>query len=111
MIKTALDAFGRVDILINNAGILRDRYVCKKIVPKLRLINLNLGRRVEDCWRQIFFSKILPSSFVRTSDLDWDLIQRVHLRGAFQITRAAWTLFQEQKFGNLTISFHHAIRL
>lgn len=41
IVKTALDAFGRLDILVNNAGILRDR------------------------------------SFPRTSDDDWDIIQRV----------------------------------
>ena len=26
VVKTALDAYGRLDILVNNAGILRDRY-------------------------------------------------------------------------------------
>ena len=29
MIKTALDAFGKVDIVINNAGILRDKTFAK----------------------------------------------------------------------------------
>lgn len=29
IIKTALDNFGRIDILINNAGILRDRSFAK----------------------------------------------------------------------------------
>ncbi len=29
IIQTALDHFGRVDILINNAGILRDRFLCQ----------------------------------------------------------------------------------
>ncbi|CAB1444648.1 unnamed protein product, partial [Pleuronectes platessa] len=63
LIQTALDAFGRLDVVVNNAGILRDR------------------------------------SFARTSDLDWDLIQRVHLRGSFLVTRAAWNHMKNQKFG------------
>ncbi len=50
LVKTAIDNFGRIDIVINNAGILRDRSIAK------------------------------------TSDDDWDLIQRVHLKGAFKVT-------------------------
>ena len=56
VIKTAIDNFGRVDIVVNNAGILRDRTVAK------------------------------------TSDDDWDLVHRVHLRGAFQVTSGPTTL-------------------
>ncbi|MED6250025.1 hypothetical protein ATANTOWER_023383, partial [Ataeniobius toweri] len=63
LIQSALDAFGRIDIVVNNAGILRDR------------------------------------SFARTSDLDWDLIHRVHLRGSFLVTRAAWNHMKNQNFG------------
>ncbi|XP_023692504.1 peroxisomal multifunctional enzyme type 2 [Paramormyrops kingsleyae] len=68
LIQAALDAFGRIDIVINNAGILRDR------------------------------------SFARTSDLDWDLIHRVHLRGSFQVTRAAWNHMRKQKFGRIIMT-------
>ncbi|XP_062854978.1 peroxisomal multifunctional enzyme type 2 [Trichomycterus rosablanca] len=68
LIQSALDAFGRIDIVINNAGILRDR------------------------------------SFVRTSDLDWDLIHRVHLRGSFMVTRAAWNHMKNQKFGRIIMT-------
>ncbi|XP_041958062.1 peroxisomal multifunctional enzyme type 2 [Alosa sapidissima] len=68
LIQTALDAFGRIDVVINNAGILRDR------------------------------------SFGRTSDLDWDLIHRVHLRGSFQVTRAAWEHMKKQKFGRIIMT-------
>lgn len=68
LIQTALDAFGRIDIVINNAGILRDR------------------------------------SFARTSDLDWDLIHRVHLRGSFLVTRAAWNHMKNQKFGRIIMT-------
>ncbi|XP_028852536.1 peroxisomal multifunctional enzyme type 2 isoform X2 [Denticeps clupeoides] len=68
LIQTALEAFGRIDIVINNAGILRDR------------------------------------SFGRTSDQDWDLIHRVHLRGSFQVTRAAWNHMKNQKFGRIIMT-------
>ncbi|KAL0979807.1 hypothetical protein UPYG_G00190000 [Umbra pygmaea] len=68
VVQTALDAFGRIDIVVNNAGILRDR------------------------------------SFGRTSDLDWDLIHRVHLRGSFMVTRAAWNHMKNQKFGRIIMT-------
>ncbi|KAM6954725.1 peroxisomal multifunctional enzyme type 2 [Aplochiton taeniatus] len=68
LIQTALDSFGRIDIVVNNAGILRDR------------------------------------SFGRTSDLDWDLIHRVHLRGSFMVTRAAWNHMKNQKFGRIIMT-------
>ncbi len=54
LVKTAIDNFGRIDIIINNAGILRDRSIAK------------------------------------TSDDDWDLIQRVHLKGAFKVISFIW---------------------
>ncbi|XP_004609862.2 peroxisomal multifunctional enzyme type 2 [Sorex araneus] len=68
LVKTALDAFGRIDIIINNAGILRDR------------------------------------SFGRISDEDWDIIHRVHLRGSFLVTRAAWDHMKKQKFGRIIMT-------
>ncbi|CAH2296147.1 peroxisomal multifunctional enzyme type 2 isoform X1 [Pelobates cultripes] len=68
LVQTALDAFGRIDIVINNAGILRDR------------------------------------SFARISDVDWDIIHRVHLRGSFKVTRAAWNHMKNQKFGRIIMT-------
>ncbi|KAL6043134.1 hypothetical protein STEG23_019315, partial [Scotinomys teguina] len=68
LVKTALDAFGRIDVVVNNAGILRDR------------------------------------SFSRISDEDWDIIQRVHLRGSFQVTRAAWEHMKKQKYGRILMT-------
>ncbi|XP_071487807.1 peroxisomal multifunctional enzyme type 2-like [Diadema antillarum] len=68
VVQTALDNFGRIDIVINNAGILRDR------------------------------------SIARMSDLDWDLIQRVHLRGSFMVTRAAWPHMKKQKYGRILMT-------
>ncbi|NXF97064.1 DHB4 enzyme, partial [Eubucco bourcierii] len=68
LVKAALEAFGRIDIVINNAGILRDR------------------------------------SFVRISDEDWDIIHRIHLRGSFLVTRAAWNHMKNQKFGRIIMT-------
>lgn len=68
IVKTALDAFGRIDIVVNNAGILRDR------------------------------------SFGRINDEDWDIIHRIHLRGSFQVTRAAWDHMKKQNFGRIIMT-------
>lgn len=65
IVKTAVDAFGKVDIVINNAGILRD------------------------------------VSFQKMSEQDWDLIQRVHMKGAFSVSRAAWNIMREQGYGRI----------
>ncbi|KAJ2972897.1 hypothetical protein NQ176_g6895 [Zarea fungicola] len=65
IVETAIQAFGRVDILINNAGILRD------------------------------------TSFKNLKDEDWDLIMKVHVYGAYKVTRAAWPYFRKQKYGRV----------
>ncbi|VVC97962.1 unnamed protein product [Leptidea sinapis] len=72
LIKTALDNYGRVDILINNAGILRDK------------------------------------SFQKLSEQDWDLIQAVHLKGAYKTTQAAWETFKKQNFGRVIMTSSNA---
>lgn len=68
VVKTAIDEFGRVDILINNAGMLRDK------------------------------------SLLKMTDSDWDMIHKVHLRGAFILTRAAWPYMREQKYGKVIVT-------
>lgn len=35
------------------------------------------------------------------SELDWDLIMKVHLKGAFSVTRAAWNIMREKKYGRI----------
>uniref|UniRef100_F7IAA8 17-beta-hydroxysteroid dehydrogenase 4 n=1 Tax=Callithrix jacchus TaxID=9483 RepID=F7IAA8_CALJA len=61
-------AVANYDVVVNNAGILRDR------------------------------------SFARISDEDWDIIHRVHLRGSFQVTRAAWDHMKKQKYGRIIMT-------
>ncbi|EXJ58150.1 peroxisomal hydratase-dehydrogenase-epimerase [Cladophialophora yegresii CBS 114405] len=65
IIKTAIDNFGRVDVLLNNAGILRD------------------------------------ISFKNMKDSDWDLINTVHVKGAYKCARAAWPYFRKQRYGRV----------
>lgn len=65
IVKTAVDAFGTVDIVVNNAGILRD------------------------------------ASFMKMSELDWDLIMKVHLKGAFSVTKAAWNIMRDKSYGRI----------
>jgi len=64
MVKTALDHFGRIDCVVNNAGILRDRI------------------------------------FYRMSQVDWELVIDVHLKGSFNVARAAANHFREQQSGS-----------
>jgi len=68
IIKTAISNFGRIDIVINNAGILRDK------------------------------------SFLKQTEQDWDLVHKVHLKGAFSVTKAAWPYFREQNFGRIIMT-------
>ncbi|HRG99247.1 MAG TPA: SDR family NAD(P)-dependent oxidoreductase [Polyangiaceae bacterium] len=68
IVKSAVDAFGKVDIVINNAGILRD------------------------------------VSFQKMTQEDWDLIYRVHVLGAYRVTKAAWDLMRDQGFGRVVFT-------
>jgi len=68
IIKCAIDKYGRVDIVINNAGILRD------------------------------------TSFHKMTDEQWDIIFKVHVRGAFKVTKAAWPYMREQKYGRIIMT-------
>ena len=65
IVQTAIDAFGRVDIVVNNAGILRD------------------------------------VSFAKLEEEQLDLVLKVHLYGAFHVTRAAWPHLREQGYGRV----------
>jgi NAD(P)-dependent dehydrogenase (short-subunit alcohol dehydrogenase family) len=64
ILAAAIDNFGRVDCVINNAGILRDRI------------------------------------FHRMSAVDWDAVIKVHLYGAFYVSKAAAPYFKDQEQGS-----------
>ena len=63
MVANAVDAFGRVDIVVNNAGIVRD------------------------------------AIFHKMTEEDWDAVVDVHLKGTFNVSRAAASRFREQESG------------
>ncbi|MDP3136524.1 MAG: SDR family oxidoreductase [Burkholderiaceae bacterium] len=63
IVQQAMDSFGRIDCVVNNAGILRDRY------------------------------------FHKMSADEWDAVIKVHLYGAFYVSRAAATHMREQDSG------------
>ncbi len=65
IVKSALDHWGRVDIIVNNAGILRD------------------------------------VSFKNLQDEQLDAVMKVHLYGAFHVTRAAWPQLRQQAYGRV----------
>jgi NAD(P)-dependent dehydrogenase (short-subunit alcohol dehydrogenase family) len=68
IVKTAMDAFGKVDILINNAGILRDK------------------------------------SFMKMDEEDIDKVLSVHLKGAFNVTKAAFPVMRENNYGRIVMT-------
>lgn len=68
IIEQAMDVFGGVHVIVNNAGILRD------------------------------------TSFHKMSAEDWDLVYRVHVRGAFEVTHAAWPHMREQRYGRIVMT-------
>ena len=65
IVQHALDAFGRIDVVVNNAGILRDK------------------------------------TFHKMEDADWDQVYKVHVEGAYKVTRAAWPHLREQAYGRV----------
>lgn len=68
IVQTCIDAFGGIDGVVSNAGILRD------------------------------------VSYGKMDAAAWDAVQQVHLYGGYNVTRAAWPHFREQKFGRIVVA-------
>lgn len=68
IIDTAVKAYGKVDILINNAGILRD------------------------------------ISFMKMTEHDWMKVISVHLHGSYFVTKAAFPIMREAKYGRIVMT-------
>ena len=43
-------------------------------------------------------------SMVKMKDIDWDLVHRVHLRGSFKVTKAAWPYMRKQNYGRIIMT-------
>ena len=68
LVRAAVEAYGRVDVVVNNAGILRDKT----------------------------FHNMTPELLEAVID--------VHLKGAFYVTRPAWTRMREQGYGRVVMT-------
>jgi NAD(P)-dependent dehydrogenase (short-subunit alcohol dehydrogenase family) len=65
MVDQAIENFGKLDIVVNNAGIVRD------------------------------------AIFHKMTEDKWDQVIAVHLKGAYNVSRAAATVFREQESGRM----------
>ena len=68
MVKQAVDTFGRLDIVVNNAGILRDKTL-KKLTEE-----------------------------------EWDIVVKVHMKGTYLVTQAAFLYMLEAGHGGSIIN-------
>ena len=92
MVKCAVDNFGRLDILINNAGILRDR---------------SFKNMTDAEWDAVIDVHLLgcqiAAAQVYMTDAEWDAVIDVHLRGSYLATKHAWAQMLEQGEGGRII--------
>lgn len=71
----------KLDIVINNAGILRD---------------VSFLKMTENDW-----SNYILKYFLNYNVYFLDLIIKVHLKGAYSVTKAAWPYMHQQKYGRI----------
>ncbi|KJH41262.1 oxidoreductase, short chain dehydrogenase/reductase family protein [Dictyocaulus viviparus] len=94
IVQTAISAFGRIDIVINNAGILRDVSIAK-------MTDLDWGElhSLMSCYDQN--KETLREFFL-------DLIFQVHVKGAYSVTKAAWPYMKKQNYGRIIVTSSNA---
>ena len=68
IVKTAVDSYGKIDIVVNNAGILRDK------------------------------------TFIKMEPENWDAVLSVHLKGAYCVSRPAFSLMKEAGYGRIIMT-------
>jgi NAD(P)-dependent dehydrogenase (short-subunit alcohol dehydrogenase family) len=68
IVQAAIDMFGSIHIVVNNAG------------------------------------QILPAYFEEMTPEKLDLVLDTHVRGAFFVTRPAWSVMQKQKYGRIVMT-------
>jgi multifunctional beta-oxidation protein len=103
LVETAIKAFGRIDIIVNNAGILRDKSFARATgewkIAKFQCVSLIASIEIA---RKLMTNFAFFSFYdLQQSDADWDLVHRVHLRGTYKVTKAAWPYFMKQKYGRV----------
>lgn len=83
MVETVVKQFGRLDILVANAGITRDAFTVRK----------NKEGQVK-----------------RMSDEQWDAVLNVNLKGTWLCAQAAALPMMEQKYGKMSLTASFGIR-
>uniref|UniRef100_A0A0K0D8V0 SDR family NAD(P)-dependent oxidoreductase n=1 Tax=Angiostrongylus cantonensis TaxID=6313 RepID=A0A0K0D8V0_ANGCA len=101
IVNTAINNFGRIGMLIavrickwcEKETLLRSNFVRCRPVIDIVINNAGILRDV---------------SLVKMADQDWDLIFKVHMKGAYSVTKAAWPHMKKQNYGRIIVTSSNA---